>query len=191
MFMKRLGWIGITFIAAWLVSFALSYWFSQTAFWQDYVKKPLVEQNLSPNQAQAVDTIPGQTKIKEEIYYTKCKHLIQREILAEVEYPGADEETLKSAGWTLYHNRDGSITIFKNVDGLCPEDAQKRHLGVSGEFVSIVQGPVGVDGELLQVLDIKVSRLPKEWQEKVRKGELDFSSEQELLEALDSIDEYE
>jgi fatty acid/phospholipid biosynthesis enzyme len=71
------------------------------------------------------------------------------------------------------------------------KDAKKRHLGVAGEFVSIIEGPVGVDGEVLEILDIKVANLPKEWQEKVRKGELDFSSEQELLEALDSIDEYE
>ncbi|HHT62730.1 MAG: hypothetical protein ACOX4H_01810 [Bacillota bacterium] len=191
MYLKRFGLITIIFAVAWLVSFALSYWVANSSLWQDYVKKPFVEQNLEINQAQAVGMIPGSTKIKEEIYYTKCKHLIQRELTAEEDYPGASEETLKAQGWTIYHNHDGSITIFKTVDKLCPEDAKKRHLGVAGEFVSIIEGPVGVDGEVLEILDIKVANLPKEWQEKVRKGELDFSSEQELLEALDSIDEYE
>ncbi|MGI6684972.1 MAG: hypothetical protein ACOX47_05765 [Bacillota bacterium] len=191
MFRKRISWIVLTFALAWLVSFTLSYWVADSTFWKDYIKKPLIEQNPVINQAQAVGMIPGNTKIKEEIYYTKCKHLIQREIMAEEAYPEANEETLKAEGWTLYHNRDGSITIFKNVDGLCPEDAQKRHLGVSEEFVCIIEGPVGVDGDILEILDIKVNNLPQEWQDKVRKGELDFSSEQELLEALDSIDEYE
>lgn len=193
MFLKRVGWIGIVFAAAWLVSFALAYWAANLPFWQDYVQKPLTEENQETDQAQAqaVGLIPGDTRIKEEIYYSRCKHLIQREIMAEDEYPGVDEETLKAEGWTLYHNHDQSITIFKTVDKLCPEDAKKRHLGVSGEYVSIMEGPVGVDGDLLEVLDIKVANLPKEWQEKVKKGELNFSSEQELLEALDSIDEYE
>lgn len=191
MFLKRIGWMGVTFIVAGLVSFAVVFWLSNSSFWHDVVKKPLEEQKLEINQAQTVGMIPGNTKIIEEIYYTRCKHLEQREIIAEDVYPGFDEEALKSAGWTLYHNNDGSITIFKNVDGLCSNDVNKRHLGISGEYVSILEGPVGVEGDPLEVLDIKIARLPKEWQEKVRKGELDFSSEQELLEALDSIDEYE
>ncbi|MEL7566527.1 MAG: hypothetical protein AAGU27_16835 [Dehalobacterium sp.] len=191
MFFKKIGWIGITFVAAWFVSFAIAFWLFNSSFWHDVVKKPLEEQNPEINQIQSVGNIPGNTKIIEEIYYTRCRHLEQREIIAEDEYPGFNEEALKSAGWTLYHNNDGSITIFKNVDGLCSVDANKRHLGVSGEFVSILEGPVGIEGDPLEVLDIRVDRLPKEWQEKVRKGELDFSSEQELLEALDSIDEYE
>lgn len=188
---KRIGWLVIVFAGAWLISFALSFWVANSSFWQDVVKKPLANQNIEMGQAQTVGMIPGDTKIKEEIYYSRCKHLEKREIIAADVYPGSNEEELEAQGWTIYHHDDGSITIFKNVDGLCTEDRKKRHLGVSGEYVSVLEGPVGVSGDVLQVLDIKVAKLPKEWQDKVRKGELSFSSEQELLEALDSIDEYE
>lgn len=191
MFFKKFGWIGITFAVAWLFSFAIAFWLSNSSYWQDIVKKPLGEQNLEINQAQAVGMIPKNTKIKQELYYTRCKHLEQKEIIAGDVYPDINEEALKTQGWTLYHNDDGSITIFKEVDGLCTVDMNKRHLGQSGEYVAILEGPVGVEGDLLEVLDIRVDKLPQEWQDKVRKGELDFSSEQELLEALDSIDEYE
>lgn len=46
-------------------------------------------------------------------------------------------------------------------------------------------------GEQIKVLDVLVDSLPVEWQVKVRQGELGFVSEADLLQALDSIDEYE
>jgi len=189
-FLRKYGWAVIIFFATWMISFGLSFWLVKSVFWQDAVQKPLDQQNLEAGQTQVVGLIPQNTRVIEEIYYLKCQHLKKREILA-AELPELSEQALKGQGWAVYHNNDHSITIFKNVDGLCPEDANKRHLGVSNGFVAIFEGPVGTPGKMLEVLDIKVERLPKEWQEKVKKGELNFSSEQELLEALDSIDEYE
>ncbi len=191
MLLKKIGWMGIVFLSAWLMSFGLSFWIANSPRWQDAFKKPLESPNLETGQSQTVGIIPAKTKIIEQIYYTKCHHLTKREILASELLPEANEQTLKKEGWAIYHNSDGSITISKNVEGVCPEDMKKRHLGVSGEYVAIYEGPVGVPGKLLKVLDVKVAKLPKEWQEKVKKGELNFSSEEELLQALDSIDEYE
>lgn len=176
-----------------IVSFTVSFLFADHTFWDNEVKKPLHGKNLMGAQTQTVGTIPENTLIKEEVYYTQCQHLVQREILAGEIYPGADEDALRASGWALYHNSNSEqgITIFKNIDDLCPEDEHKRHLGVAGEYVAVLKGPVGVNGDLIEVLDVRIDRLPAEWQMKVKEGTLNFSSEQELLEALDSIDEYE
>lgn len=191
MWKKRMPWLVLTFVLAWLGGFTLSYVLTNSGFWQETHKKPLGDKPLSLNESRTVGVLPKEIRIREEVYYSKCRHLIQRETSVGELGSDIDEESLKKSGWTLYHNHDGSITIFKTINGLCPEDAEKRHLGVAGEFVCVVAGPVGVEGEILEVLDIKVANLPLEWQEKVKKGELAFASEKELLEALDSIDEYE
>lgn len=184
---RLVGFCALVFVG----SFTLSFLFADHTFWHNESKKPLYGESLRDNQTQMVGMIPENTFIKEEIYYTQCQHLIQREIIAGEAYPGADEDALRADGWALYHNNDQEITIFKNIDDLCPKDVHKRHLGVEGEYVAVLKGPVGVAGDLIEVLDIRIDRLPQEWRKKVKEGTLNFSSEQELLEALDSIDEYE
>ncbi|MCR6546811.1 hypothetical protein [Dehalobacterium formicoaceticum] len=184
---RMVGFCALAFV----VSFAASFLFADHTFWHNESKKPLYGNSLRDNQTQTVGMIPENATIKEEIYYTQCQHLIQKEIIAGEAYPGMDEDALRAAGWALYHNNDREITIFKNIDGLCPKDEHKRHLGAVGEYVAVLKGPVGVTGELVEVLDIRIDRLPQEWQTKVKEGTLNFSSEQELLEAMDSIDEYE
>jgi hypothetical protein len=186
-FGRIIGWGSLAFI----VSFSVSLLFADHAFWDNEVKKPLSGKNLKAGQTLTVGEIPENSPITEEIYYTQCQHLIQRKVLAGEEYPGADEDALRASGWALYHNSNQDITIFKNIDGLCPKDEHKRHLGVAGEYVAVVKGPVGANGDLVEILDVRIDRLPEEWQTRVKAGNLNFSSEQELLEALDSIDEYE
>ncbi|KKM09214.1 hypothetical protein SY88_19465 [Clostridiales bacterium PH28_bin88] len=127
--------------------------------------------------------------------YSLCGHTVP------VENPGVDLEGLRledirkrypgEAGWVVDTSPGGEVTITRKVDGLCPEDAGQRHLGVLGEYVAVYVGPVGINGGLDRVTPIKVSDLPKEWQKLIRGGGLGFTSEAELLEALDSFDEYQ
>ncbi|WP_227765820.1 hypothetical protein [Zhaonella formicivorans] len=131
-----------------------------------------------------------------EIYkhYEICNHTVKEQEfktilddkrLAELKIQFPSEE-----GWSIESNLN-SVRIERRIDELCPEDAEKRHLAAAGEFLAVFKGPVGVNGGLERITDIRIQSLPAEWQEKVYRGLLDFSSEAELLEALDSLDEYE
>jgi len=42
----------------------------------------------------------------------------------------------------------------------------------------------------LEVTNIKIKELPLQWQEMIKKGELNFPSAEKMLEAMDSLDEY-
>ncbi|MGI6712708.1 MAG: hypothetical protein ACOX4L_08355 [Bacillota bacterium] len=189
MFIKKYRHIVINFLIAWIISFGLAYCIFSFVFLNQAGKKPMDKNNIST--IQTLSTITCDTKVKEQVYFKKCKHMVTKNEVQNKYCNGQSVQNLKDQGWAVFYEGDKKITIFKELDQLCPDCATKRHLGVQGEFVAVIEGPVGIPGKQLEVLSIKISSLPHEWQEKVRKGELGFSSEDELLEALDSIDEYE
>lgn len=194
MLLKKNKYCITFFIIGGLISFALTYWLIDYSHNKQVSKKPLI--NAKDNLSQVIGAVNKETIIREEIYYKKCKHLIIREIMNDGYFQGLTLENLqdyypKNQGWNIYRTDDNEFIFSRNIDDICPDDKQFRHIGVTGEFVAVFEGPIGVEGRMIDQLDIKVSQLPEEWQEKVMKGELDFSSEKELLEALDSIDEYE
>lgn len=93
-------------------------------------------------------------------------------------------------GWIIRSEKNGRLVIIKKVAGLCPQDAPKRHLAELDGRVAVYRGPVGSMGELERVLEVKIDALPRPWQEKIRQGHAEFQSEEELLKALDSLEEY-
>ena len=127
-------------------------------------------------------------------HYTVCDHLVkelQYEInIKELEKNSLDEIYPLEAGWIIEREND-SIKLIQSVEGLCPEDAKKRHLAVDKGFLAIYQGPAHFKGPLQKITKININSLPVDWQEKIKSKSLEFSSESELLEALDSLDEYE
>ncbi|MDK2820174.1 MAG: hypothetical protein PWP31_139 [Clostridia bacterium] len=70
------------------------------------------------------------------------------------------------------------------------ENTSKRHLAVKDGYIVIYEGPNGSQGKLLTVTDYKIDSLPVDWQNRIKNGQAEFNSENELLEALDSLDEY-
>ena len=189
MFLKKYRGVIITFIIAWAASFFLTYWAVGSGVWMKE-RKPLKSLDAFFPKTEAVGGFSEDTKVREQIYFELCRHLATRDVGLDDPIRDMNISKLKEQGWSVYQG-DNDVTIFKNMTGLCQACQGKRHLGIAGEYVAIYQGPVGVPGKQLEVLNIRVERLPTEWQEKVKRGELNFASEQELLEALDSIDEYE
>ena len=110
-------------------------------------------------------------------------------------FQGASEEFLlenfpADQGWTIEDTGE-KLVLTKKINALCPADDAKRHLGHFGDYIAVIKGPVGVDGGILEVTDIPLSSLPKHVREQAKKGTLAFSDVQSLLEALDSMDEFE
>lgn len=194
MFLRSFRQIVFAGFLVWILSAGMGYFSYQGFNWKPDFKKLFVN-NSGTNQIEPTGQVPVGTSVKEEIFYQKCRHLVARYVFSSETSIGLSEQVLeqhytRAEGWS--RNQTGNeIVFYREVDDICPEDSEKRHLGALGENVAIYAGPIGVDGPLIERLNIRIDRLPLEWQEKVIKGELDFSSEKELLEALDSIDEYE
>lgn len=93
-------------------------------------------------------------------------------------------------GWAIEDTGE-KILITKKINALCPKDDGKRHLGHFGKYVAVIKGPVGIDGGILEVTDITLSSLPDDLRQQAQQGTLEFPDAQSLLEALDSMDEFE
>lgn len=183
---KRNNYLFIALMLCGLLSFAIV-----------YVMTPgKISSDESPSSGTEADYVSKQVEGVVQViqHFQTCNHTVVLEEykmaftdanLAELQakYPASD-------GWKT-KSSNGLLIFQMDLEGMCPEDAAKRHLGVAGEYLAIFKGPVGLNGGLEKVTNIKVNSLPDEWREKVHRGLLDFASEAELLEALDSLDEYE
>lgn len=138
-------------------------------------------------------TLVGENRVVEgRTLFSLCGHW---EPLTLGNFSGLTPENLRkdfpsSQGWHVEDNGE-KIIITKEINALCPEDDKKRHLGSFGEYVAVVKGPPGIDGGIVEVTEIKLSELPQQFRVQAENGTLDFSNAQHLLEALDSLDEYE
>lgn len=134
----------------------------------------------------APQTVEGRT------LYTLCGHW---KPLSLDDLDGVSPEQLKERfpsgqGWHVQDTGE-KIIVTKDIKALCPEDGNQRHLGCFGEYIAVVKGPPGVNGGILEVTEIKLKSLPLSFQKEAEQGTLDFASAQSLLEALDSLDEFE
>lgn len=126
-------------------------------------------------------------------HYTLCDHTTREEFYIDIsQHNLAQLQAIYPAqeGWSLRQDPEG-IRFSQELAELCPDDEKKRHLAVVGDYLAVFKGPVGVKGFLERITDIRIDSLPMEWQEKVYEGLLTFADEAELLEALDSLDEYQ
>lgn len=129
-----------------------------------------------------------------EKYYRLCGHREALPLPAGVKWNWAGLEELHilfpaSEGWRITWEGE-RLVITQEIDGLCPTDSPKRHLAVKDGMVAVYQGPAGSLGPLMRVTNIKVTALPRGWKEKIESGQVEFNSEKEMLEALDSLDEF-
>lgn len=85
---------------------------------------------------------------------------------------------------------NGKVTVILTEEGLCPTDEKTRTLGVKGDYLAIFKGPAYLN-EVEKIIQIRIDELPENWQELLAEGALEFENETALLEALDSLDEYQ
>ncbi len=127
-------------------------------------------------------------------YYSACGHYIFTALPAGIEDNCLSPVELEfffpsDAGWQL--KRQGElISAVQKIEGLCPGCAPKRHLAFKDGLLAIYHGPAGSLGPLERVTDIKIDMLPVLWQEEICSGRVEFQTEKELLQALDSLDDY-
>ncbi|GAW92724.1 hypothetical protein [Calderihabitans maritimus] len=175
-----------------LVSFFLVYLASNNFFGTAKLQKPIFTPAAATSQDKGERA--NERKLLFQEYYAVCEHTITKEKEDIQHLDGLSVNELQQTfsqeeGWTVYEAGD-YIILSRQIEDLCPEDAKKRHLGAYGDYVAIIRGPVGIDGGVVSVTDVRIDSLPRPWQQQVREGTLNFGSVEELLEALDSLDEY-
>ena len=67
---------------------------------------------------------------------------------------------------------------------------EKLHLRVVGGYIAVYQGPSIYRENLLFITEIPIWVIPEKWREAILSGETFFNDEKELLQALDSLDEF-
>ncbi len=85
------------------------------------------------------------------------------------------------------------LVITHTHPGLCPEHLRQRHLepDPTEHYLAVYYGPVeiGKQGGIVRMTTIEVKALPAEIQTAIRNGNINFTSEEELLLSLENYDE--
>jgi len=157
---------------------------------QVYISNNNSTPEASPAAQEEIRSISKQTQVRKEIYYSQCHHLISEIITGDTEFADRSFAEIENEGWSVFWADDGKVVAFRELDDLCPDDAVKRHLGIYQGNVAIYAGPSDCDGKLIEALDIKVESLYPGWQEMLTSGGIDFANEEELLSALENLDEF-
>lgn len=109
-------------------------------------------------------------------------------------------------GWQVQFANPGELFLTRKINEFCSTHQGYRHLGISEGKMAIYRGPLGIDDQLLEVLnDRPVQQLPQQLQQKLQHAshyhsqssdvqmqlqkELEFTSQAELMAALENIDE--
>ena len=131
-------------------------------------------------------------EVKAQKLYEKCGHTEATEI------KGLEEGLMVNEIRDKFSEEDGYlvedtgeyILVTEKASGLCPNDRKKRHFSIFGGYLAARKGPAGINGEILEVTDIRVRDLPLELQLRINNELIEFESEEEMYQALDSLDEY-
>lgn len=136
--------------------------------------------------------LPAGTRVIVRTFYTLSKREVDRSAGLPDKKACSTLDLLRlypaKQGWEM-SLASGEVIFTRAVDGLCPDDQNKSHLGEKGGFVAVVRGPAGINGGIIRVTTILVSSLPADYQKEAEQGTLDLPDETSLLQILDSLDE--
>ncbi|MDR2712447.1 MAG: hypothetical protein LBB91_04970 [Clostridiales bacterium] len=149
-----------------------------------------VEDPASPAGQSNAYFVSEQTMVREEIYYTNCRHLESRLLINDSAFANKSFEELELEGWNVFWAEGGQAVAFKEVAQLCSADENKLHIGEYNGRIAIFSGPAGSEGRLIEELGVPLENLYPEWQAKLAEGGIDFENQEDLLAALDNLDEF-
>lgn len=135
------------------------------------------------------ERVTADTEIIREYRYTGCQHVTSLPPKKEPLLAGLTRRQLlclfpPGEGWEVIFVSPQRVIVRLNLEGLCPTDMHKRHLGVVGGRVAIFVGPVGYQAEMEELTSLEITDLPTEWQAQVLAGTLEFGDEEALVRTL-------
>jgi uncharacterized protein YcgL (UPF0745 family) len=182
---------GVILLGALLLSFGLGFGLAQ-----HYRSVDNLSHKPVPAESRQEMVVNQDTPVVLEKVFTECGHVVTGELENRKNLVGKTLEEIRQQypykeGYLAWFNEDKSLVIHQRVEGWCPEDDSKCHLGVYKDHVAVYRGPAGYNEEILRITRIKIDSLPTEVREEVRTGKMEFTNETTLNDALESLDEYE
>ncbi|MCL2817038.1 MAG: hypothetical protein FWD39_01450 [Clostridiales bacterium] len=155
-----------------------------------WVAKDLLHSLSVPTRKEEEGFVDFDTVVRREIYYAACRHLDVHSAAGQEEFSGKSFGEITQEGWHIIWAEDGSAVAFRESALLCPEDDRKTHLAIYQDKLALFHGPIGTEGEPLEVIYVKPESLPALWRQKlINNGGIEFQTRDELLSALESLDE--
>ncbi len=143
-----------------------------------------------PTSQQESNYITEDTPIRQEIYYNACGHLITTDQTGSSQLINQTFNQLYDKGWEVFWGENGTAVLFKEESSLCPADQDKCFIADYNGQVAIFKGPLGSAHEPTEISGIATGRLAPEIKEQLLKGGIEFNNMEELLIALENLDEY-
>ncbi|MDN5348516.1 MAG: hypothetical protein PWP65_2081 [Clostridia bacterium] len=181
---RHLLWLGLALLI--VGSISMVYWKNPAHFFANYRRdfSFVRELQVSPTGFQPL----GQRR------YKFCGHMERIDLPPEIKkiwiqtgYAGSIE---LPEGWFIERSAGGRFIFIQEVAALCPKCAARRHLGEHEGWVAVFYGPAGSYGPLERVTPLKLEWLPESWRNRILSGRAEFADEAEMLQALDSLDEF-
>jgi len=131
----------------------------------------------------------SQTSVRKEVYYTVCRHLESVSAVGDSDLAEKTFDQLREDGWYVFRDDNNHVVVFKESAEYCPNDADKSHLAIRDGKLILFNGSIASPGELLEIIDVALEKLPSAWQRRLETGGIEFQSEEEMLSALENLDE--
>ncbi len=192
MLWNKFKYVLFFFIFVSFLSFMTAFLITTNALYLPHVLKPME----MPLQVSAEENIDNKITIKR--FHITCGHFEKIDFnnlelnIDNIEELDIEELLIKfppEDGWIL-DLVEGKWVATQVIDLLCSVDRNKRHLRVVDDFIAVYQGPPTYKENLLYITEISIWDLPDKWRETIISGETYFEDEKDLLQALDSLDEF-
>ena len=136
------------------------------------------------------DQIYEATYVERNLEFSGCGHKETQLLHGDSRFVGKTFSQLQAEGWEVSKIGSNKVRVYMETDGLCENDSQKRTLKLTENGVGVFEGPKDADGQLLNEMVLDIDTLPADLRSQLDAGGIEFTSEDELLEMLDSLDEY-
>ena len=131
----------------------------------------------------------NQTSVRKEVYYTVCNHMESVAAVGDADFAEKTFAQLRADGWYVFRDDNNQVVVFKESAEYCPNDAGRGHLAMYEGTLALFRGSLANRGEMLEIIDIAFEKLPAVWQRRLENGGIEFQSEEDMLSALESLDE--
>lgn len=137
------------------------------------------------------DEIYKATYVERNLEYEGCGHTETSMLHGDSRFVGKTFSQLTDEGWEVSKVGSNTVRVSRREQGICEADSHKRTLRLTENGVGVFEGPKDIEGKLLNEMVMDTDQLPKDLYDMLSAGGgVEFDSEEELLETLDSLDEY-
>lgn len=142
--------------------------------------------------AAEVKTIRPEMQLTVREVYPDCGHTQEQNVAAAAsEWLGRSFDELALDGWAVAQTGENSLSLQKELPGLCPDEAAQRLLCQTERGLAVYEGNLQHTGQLLLEMpaDAMLAELPPDFVASLREGGYELASQAELDELLESLDE--